>query len=65
MKRKIIFFRHYFLQFYLSLDEKDQEKIEYVFDLVKNLQWIPKKFLKHVEGTDGLFEIRISSYQSE
>ena len=65
MKRKIIFFRNYFLDFYLSLDEKDQEKTEYVLDLVKNLQWIPKKFLKHIEGTDGLFEIRISSYQSE
>jgi phage-related protein len=65
MKRKIQFFRHYFLDFYLSLEEKDQEKIEYVFDIVKNLQWIPKKFLKHIEGTEGLFEIRVSSGQNE
>jgi phage-related protein len=49
----------------LSLEEKDQEKIEYVFDIVKNLQWIPKKFLKHIEGTEGLFEIRVSSGQNE
>ncbi|MCX6245938.1 MAG: type II toxin-antitoxin system RelE/ParE family toxin [Bacteroidetes bacterium] len=65
MKRKIIFFRHYFLDFYTSLDEKEQEKVEYVLDIVRNLQWIPKKFLKHIEGTDGLFEIRVSYGQNE
>ena len=47
------FFQHYFLDFYLSLEDEDQEKVEYVHDIVKNLQWIPKKFLKHIEGTDG------------
>lgn len=65
MKRKIQFFRHHFVDFYLSLDDKDQEKVEFVFDIVKNLQWIPKKFLKHIEGTDGLFEIRVSSGKNE
>ena len=65
MKRKILFFRKYFSDFYQSLNAKDQEKIEYVLNIVKNLQWIPKKFLKHIEGTDGLFEIRVSSFNSE
>jgi len=65
MKRKILFFRDYFLDFYQSLDAKDQEKIEYVLNMVKNLQWVPKKFLKHIEGTDGLFEIRVSSFHSD
>jgi len=45
----------------MSLEDKDQEKVEYVLDMVKNLHWIPKKFLKHIEGTNGLFEIRVSS----
>jgi phage-related protein len=65
MKRKILFFRDYFLDFYQSLNAKDQEKIEYVLNIVKNIQWVPKKFLKHIEGTDGLFEIRVSSVNSE
>jgi phage-related protein len=26
---------------------------------------LTKKFLKHIEGTDGLFEIRVSSGQNE
>ena len=49
----------------MSLEDKDQEKVEYVLDMVKNLHWIPKKFLKHIEGTNGLFEIRVSSSQNE
>jgi hypothetical protein len=55
MNREIRFFRHYFHDFYLNLEVKDQEKVEYVLDINKNLQIIPRKFLKHIEGTDGLF----------
>jgi len=65
MKRKIIFFRNHFIDFYTSLNENDQLKIEYVLDIIKHLQRIPKKFLKHIEGTDGLYEIRISSFINE
>jgi len=30
-----------------------------VFKLIKTIQRILEKFLKHIEGADGLFEIRI------
>jgi phage-related protein len=36
-----------------------QEKIEYVFKIVRTVQNILKKFLDHMTGTDGLYEIRI------
>ncbi len=36
-----------------------QEKIEYVFKILRTVQNIPKKFLEHMSGTDGLYEIRI------
>lgn len=39
--------------------EKVQEKIEYVFKIVRTVQNVPKKFLKHMTETDGLYEIRI------
>ncbi len=51
------------MDFYTSLDVHIQEKIDYVFELVKSLDIIPKRFFKHLEGTDGLFEIRIE-YES-
>jgi phage-related protein len=58
-QRHIIFHKHYFLDFYLELPEKAQEKIEYVFKIVRNVQNVPKKFLDYIIGTDGLYEIRI------
>jgi phage-related protein len=43
----------------LEQSEKVQEKIEFVFKIIKTVQNVPKKFLEHLTGTDGLYEIRI------
>lgn len=43
----------------MEQNEKVQEKIEYVFKLIKTVKNVPKKFLQHMTGTDGLYEIRI------
>jgi len=59
MNRTIITYGDYFLNFYSALNEEVQEKIDYVFELVKTVDVIPKKFFQHLEGTDGLFEIRV------
>ncbi|MFH1005542.1 MAG: type II toxin-antitoxin system RelE/ParE family toxin [Bacteroidota bacterium] len=58
-ERQIIFYRHYFQDFYLEQTERVQKKIGYVFRIIKTVDRIPEKFLKHLEGTDGLYEIRI------
>lgn len=36
-----------------------QEKIEYVFDLVRFEKHVPKKFFKSIENTNGIYEIRV------
>ncbi len=59
MTREIKFYKNYFIDFYISLDSSVQEKIEYVFKVVKTVDLIPQKFLQHIENTDGLYEIRI------
>jgi phage-related protein len=59
MTREIKFHENYFVEFYLSLDSTVQEKIEYVFKLIRTVDRVPQKFLKHIESTDGLYEIRI------
>ncbi len=59
IQREIIFYEHYFIDFYMELDEKVQEKIEYVFKIIRTVQYVPKKFIDHITGTDGLYEIRI------
>jgi len=59
MTREIRFYEKYFIEFYMSLDSTIQEKIEYVFKVIRTVDRTPTKFLKHIEGTDGLYEIRI------
>ena len=58
-QRQIIFHKNHFADFYLEQTEKVQEKIEYVFKILRTVQNVPKKFLDHMTGTDGLYEIRI------
>lgn len=57
--RQIIFYEHYFMDFYLKQNSKVQEKIDYVFTIIRTVQNVPRKFLDHMSGTDGLYEIRI------
>lgn len=59
MTREIIFYQNHFIDFYIAQDLEVQEKIEYVFKIIRTVDRIPKKFLKHIEGTNGLYEIRI------
>jgi len=61
MAREIIFFQNYFIDFYITQDLSVQETIEYIFKVIRTVDRIPGKFLKHIEGTDGLYEIRIKT----
>ncbi|QRE03529.1 type II toxin-antitoxin system RelE/ParE family toxin [Flavobacterium psychrophilum] len=63
MNREIIFHENHFIEFYQKQDEKVKEKIKYVLELIKQVEKVPEKFLKHLTGTEGLYEIRIE-YQS-
>ena len=57
--RGLIFYRHYFHEFYDQQTEKVKEKIDHVLFLVTHVNKIPEKFLKHIEGQKGLYEIRV------
>ena len=61
MVREIRFYKNYFIDFYISLGPSSQEKFEYVFKVIRTVDRIPEKFLKHMEGTKGLYEIRIKA----
>lgn len=60
MIRKIIFYGNYFRDFFEKQSERIKSKIDYVLYLIANVERVPEKFLKHIEGTDGLYEIRVS-----
>lgn len=63
MVRKIIFYENHFIEFYQNQNVKVKNKIQFVFELIKQVERVPEKFLKHLEGTEGLFEVRVK-YQS-
>lgn len=63
MQRQLKTYGNYFLDFYNFLDEDVQQKIDWVFEMVKSADHIPKKFFDHLTGSDGIFEIRIE-YES-
>ncbi len=48
-----------FWEFYNSQSLSVQKKIDWTIGLVRSLRVIPEKFFKHIEGTDGLYEIRV------
>ena len=55
-ERKIVAYKHYFLDFISSLNEKEAIKIYYVLDMLKVQNRVPVKFVKYLR--DGLYEIR-------
>jgi phage-related protein len=57
--RELLVYKSYFWDFYNEQTEEVKEKIDYVLDVVINHKRIPKQFFKHIEGTEGLYEIRI------
>lgn len=58
-KRKLIYFKNYFKEFFDSQTEKVKDKIDYVLFLVTVAKQIPKKFFQSMTSYEGLFEIRI------
>lgn len=57
--RKIIFYKDYFQEFFLKQKDKIKNKIIWTFDLIEELPRVPETYLKHMEGTNGLYEIRV------
>lgn len=56
MKRRIITYGGYFESFMSTLNEKEQEKIQYGLLLLKTQDRLPVKFVKIIR--DGLYELR-------
>lgn len=59
MNRQISTYGKYFNEFYSKLSKDLQDKIDWTFELIKAVNQIPKKYFKHLESTDGVYEIRV------
>lgn len=57
--RQVIAYKKYFLNFYENQPDNVQRKIEWTLNLIRITRQVPEKYFKHLEGTKGLYEIRV------
>lgn len=58
-KRTIIFYKKYFEDFFVKQRSKVKEKMVWTFELIEEIDKVPDTYLKYMENTDGLYEIRV------
>jgi hypothetical protein len=59
--RTIFFYKDYFQDFFVKQRDKVRDKIIWTLELIEDIQKIPETYLKHMENTDGLYELKITS----
>ena len=57
--RSIILFKDYFTEFYKAQAFSVRNKINYVLKIVETQRIVPQKFFRYIEGSDGIYEIRV------
>ncbi len=57
--REVIAYKHYFEEFLRQQNTKVQDKIYKVIEIIETYERVPSNYLKHLKGTDGLYEARI------
>ncbi len=57
--REVITYKGYFDEFFKKQPQKVRDKIIKVLDIIEQIDRIPMTYLKYIEGTNGLFEVRV------
>ena len=57
--REVITYKNYFDNFFKCQTQKVRDKIIKVLDIIEQIERIPTTYLKYIEGTNGLFEVRV------
>ena len=57
--REVIAYKNYFEDFLLKQPKKVQDKIYKIIEAIETLERVPSNYLKHIVGTNGLYEARI------
>jgi phage-related protein len=57
--RTVISYKSYFEDFLEKQNPKVKAKIVWTLKLIEEIQQVPETYLKHIEESDGLYEVRI------
>jgi phage-related protein len=58
-KRTVFLYKNYFTDFYDKQKQKVKDKIIWTLRIIETIHQVPEDYLKHLEGTNGLYEIRV------
>lgn len=57
--REVVTYKDYFDDFFKKQSRKVQDKIIKILDILETVERLPITYLKYIEGTNGLFEVRV------
>ena len=57
--REVITYKHYFEEFFAAQNQKVRDKIIKILIIIETIERVPVQYLKFIEGTNGLFEVRV------
>ncbi len=57
--RHIYYYKNYYLDFFKSQNANVKKKFTWTLKLISTIERVPVKFFKHIENTDGLYEVRV------
>lgn len=57
--RTIKLFRSYYKEFYVAQTKTVRQKINQVLKMIETQRIVPIKFFKYLEGSDGIYEVRV------
>lgn len=57
--REVVYYEGYYLDFFNGLHPSVQKKFNWTLMLISKIERVPEKYLKHISGTAGLYEVRI------
>ena len=57
--RNIFYYKDFYLDFFEALKPEVKKKFNWTLKLIATLERVPVKYFKHMEGSSGIYEIRI------
>ena len=57
--RTVYYYRHYYLEFINEQTDDVRKKFNWTLQLIATTERVPKKFFQNMEGTTGIYEIRV------
>jgi phage-related protein len=57
--RRVVTYKDFFKEFFKIQSIAVQKKIVWTLELIEDIEQVPETYLKHLSGTDGLYEVKV------